>query len=72
MAGAKDYLHKEDYGRTPAYLSKIKEDIEAEYDYIRRLQAEEEGVRRLPCTTCHLRDLEAGPWSKAVKNCQGR
>jgi hypothetical protein len=44
--GAKDYLHKEDYGRTPQYLSKIKGDIEAEYEYIRQLQAEEEEARK--------------------------
>jgi len=44
--GAKDYLHKEDYGRTPQYLSKIKQDIEAEYEYIKRLQVEEEEARK--------------------------
>mmetsp|Transcript_77870 Transcript_77870/g.180638 ORF Transcript_77870/g.180638 Transcript_77870/m.180638 type:complete len:278 (-) Transcript_77870:117-950(-) len=36
--GAKDYLHKEDYGKVPKYLSHIKRDIESEYDYIRQLQ----------------------------------
>jgi len=36
--GAKDYLHKEDYGKVPKYLTHIKQDIEAEYDYIRQLQ----------------------------------
>jgi len=36
--GAKDYLNKEDYGKVPKYLTHIKEDIEAEYDYIRQLQ----------------------------------
>ena len=38
----KDYLHKEDYGKVPTYLTKIKNDIQGEYDYIRRLQEEEE------------------------------
>jgi len=38
----KDYLHKEDYGKVPTYLTKIKTDIQEEYDYIRRLQEEEE------------------------------
>jgi hypothetical protein len=38
----KDYLHKEDYGKVPTYLTKIKNDIAEEYDYIRRLQEEEE------------------------------
>jgi len=38
----KDYLHKEDYGKVPTYLTKIKSDIQEEYDYIRRLQEEEE------------------------------
>jgi len=37
-----DYLHKDDYGKVPAYLTQIKRDIEEEYDYIRRLQDEEE------------------------------
>lgn len=36
--GCKDYLHKEDYGKSPAYLSCIKQDIEEEYEYIRQLE----------------------------------
>merc|ERR550514_1668439 len=39
--GAKDYLHKEDYGKVPKYLQNIKE----EYDYIRMLQEQEEEAR---------------------------
>merc|ERR1712159_574280 len=39
--GAKDYLSKEDYGKVPKYLKNIKQDIEAEYDYIRQLQEQE-------------------------------
>merc|ERR1712046_403548 len=38
----KDYLHKADYGCVPAYLNKIKKDIAEEYEYIRKLQEEEE------------------------------
>merc|ERR1719440_2590587 len=38
----KDYLGKADYGKVPAYLTQIKRDISEEYDYIRRLQEEEE------------------------------
>merc|ERR1719463_573108 len=41
----KDYLHKEDYGKVPKYLSHIKNDIDAEYEYIRQLQAQEEEQR---------------------------
>eukprot|EP00440_Ansanella_granifera_P023208 gb/GFBE01025203.1/.p1 GENE.gb/GFBE01025203.1/~~gb/GFBE01025203.1/.p1 ORF type:complete len:276 (+),score=94.20 gb/GFBE01025203.1/:1-828(+) len=37
--GAKDYLKKEDYGKVPKYLQHIKKDIDAEYQYIRDLQA---------------------------------
>merc|ERR1719409_1478561 len=44
--GAKDYLNKEDFGACPKYLQRIKGDIEAEYEYIRRLQAEEEEARK--------------------------
>jgi len=43
--GAKDYLHKEDYGKVPKYLNHIKKDIDAEYEYIRQLQAMEEEQR---------------------------
>eukprot|EP00929_Paragymnodinium_shiwhaense_P026911 TRINITY_DN1590_c0_g1_i3.p1 TRINITY_DN1590_c0_g1~~TRINITY_DN1590_c0_g1_i3.p1 ORF type:complete len:286 (-),score=74.78 TRINITY_DN1590_c0_g1_i3:301-1158(-) len=38
----KDYLSKEDYGKVPRYLTQIKRDIDAEYDYIRQLQQQEE------------------------------
>jgi len=38
QSNAKDYLHKEDYGKVPKYLTHIKKDIAAEYDYIRQLQ----------------------------------
>merc|ERR1719456_97213 len=43
--GSKDYLGKDDYGKVPKYLQFIKKDIEAEYDYIRQLQAQEEEAR---------------------------
>jgi len=38
---AKDYLRKDDYGRTPKYLSNIKQDINSEYDYIAQLNQEQ-------------------------------
>jgi len=38
---SKDYLHKEDYGKVPKYLENIKQDIDAEYEYIRQLQQQE-------------------------------
>lgn len=41
----KDYLHKEDYGKVPKYLTQITSDIQAEYDYIRHLQQQEEDNR---------------------------
>jgi len=43
--GAKDYLQKDDYGRVPKYLKHIKQDIDAEYEYIRQLQEDEEFER---------------------------
>jgi hypothetical protein len=43
--GAKDYLTKEDYGKVPKYLKHIKDDIDAEYEYIRQLQEQEEEAR---------------------------
>merc|ERR1719230_1431488 len=39
---AKDYLSKEDYGKEPKYLKNIQQDIQAEYDYIRMLQEQED------------------------------
>jgi hypothetical protein len=44
--GAKDYLSKEDYGKTPKYLQHIKKDIQAEYDYIRQLQQQQEDMNK--------------------------
>jgi len=38
----KDYLAKEDYGKVPRYLQHIKKDIEDEYEYIRKMQQQEE------------------------------
>jgi hypothetical protein len=43
--GAKDYLSKEDYGKVPKYLTQIKNDINAEYEYIRQLQEQQEEMR---------------------------
>merc|ERR1719231_1742270 len=40
--GAKDYLCKEDYGKVPKYLQNIKQDIDAEYEYIAMLQQQED------------------------------
>jgi len=48
VSTAKDYIHKEDYGRVPRYLESIKKDIEAEHEYIRQIQSlDEEPARRL-------------------------
>jgi len=35
--GKKDYMQKEDYGKVPTYLNRIKADIQAEYDYINQV-----------------------------------
>lgn len=43
--GAKDYLKKEDYGKVPKYLMHIKQDIDAEYQYIRQLQEQQAAER---------------------------
>merc|ERR1711907_871766 len=44
--GAKDYLNKEDFGKVPKYLQHIKQDIEAEYNYIASLQQQEEEMNK--------------------------
>merc|ERR1719163_1749330 len=54
--GAKDYLHKEDYGKIPKYLDHIKQDIDAEYEYIRQLQEQQE--QQLSSQTRLLSDEE--------------
>jgi len=42
----KDFLAKEDYGKTPKYLAHIKKDIQDEFDYIRELQQQREDRNR--------------------------
>jgi len=42
--GGRDYLKKADYGRTPSYLSHIKNDIKEEMDYIELLQRQQAEV----------------------------
>jgi hypothetical protein len=54
--GARDYLNKDDYGRTPAYLNKVKQDIEDEHSYIRNLQLQQEEAARAKVR--HLDDSE--------------
>jgi hypothetical protein len=41
-ARGKEYLNKEDFGKVPKYLTHIKQDIKAEYDYIQALQQQEQ------------------------------
>lgn len=48
-----DFLQKPDYGQVPAYLDRVKAEIEDEYRYIRELQQDEppgvhNGMRLLP------------------------
>jgi len=38
------YVDKEDFGKVPKYLTKIKEDIHGEYEYIRKVQEEAEAL----------------------------
>jgi len=54
-----DYLKKEDYGKTPAYLANVKAEIAAEQDYIRSvLQARAEAERAHEPTTQLLPEEE--------------
>lgn len=48
-----DFMNKDDFGTVPAYLQKIKRDIDAEYAYIARLRQDEEASRQ------NVRDLSA-------------
>jgi hypothetical protein len=49
----KDYFRKEDYGKVPKYLTLIKNDINAEYDYICRLKEQQ-----YEQATAHIQPLE--------------
>lgn len=41
----RDYLKKNNYGRVPKYLNKIKTEIEDEYNLVREMQIEEQNER---------------------------
>lgn len=41
----KDFLKKKNYGKTPNYLTKIKNEIEDEYNLVREMQIEEQNER---------------------------
>ena len=40
----KDYLKKRNYGKAPKYISKIKGEIEDEYNLVREMQIEEQNA----------------------------
>jgi hypothetical protein len=42
----KDYIKKEDYGTVPKYLAHVKDDVQAEYDYIQMLEEERAAMTR--------------------------
>ena len=41
----KDYLKKKNYGKVPKYVTKIKGEIEDEYNLVREMQIEEQNER---------------------------
>src|SRR5450830_289984 len=41
----KDYLKKKNFGKTPKYLEKIKNEITDEYNLVREMQVEEQNER---------------------------
>jgi len=59
----KDFLKKEDFGRVPRYLTHIKQDIDAEFNYIRELQeqrAQAEAERSRPMSEEERQQLLEG------------
>lgn len=44
-SATKDYLQKDDFGKVPKYLQQIKQDINAEYEYIQMLQEQDDAMR---------------------------
>jgi len=56
-------LKKEEYGKTPAYLDKIKENINREYEHVRNLrnmQEEEEAKSKFLLTEDEVRAIREG------------
>ena len=41
----KDYLKKKNFGKVPKYLTKIKNEIEDEYNLVREMQIEEQNEK---------------------------
>jgi hypothetical protein len=41
----KDFLKKKNYGKVPKYVTKIKDEIEEEYNLVREMQIEEQNER---------------------------
>merc|ERR1740121_2977032 len=60
--GARDYLSKQDFGKTPKYLSKVKADIDDEKSYIHNLmlQQEEESRKVRPLSEDERQSLITG------------
>jgi hypothetical protein len=74
--GARDYLSKQDFGKTPKYLNKVKADIDDEKSYIQNLmlQREEEENRKVrPMSEDERQTLIAGlkaKWEDVNKDYQ--
>ncbi|CAK0859837.1 unnamed protein product, partial [Prorocentrum cordatum] len=61
--GARDYLSKQDFGKTPKYLSRVRADIDDEKSYIANLmqqQQEEEAQRVRPMSEDERQSLISG------------
>ena len=43
----KDFLKKKTYGKTPGYLTKIKNEIQDEYNLVKEMQIEEQNEKLL-------------------------
>merc|ERR1712194_802149 len=48
-----DFMNKDDFGKVPLYLSKIKEDINAEYEYIRAIKTQQQEANKTTYSLSH-------------------
>lgn len=74
---AAPYVTKEDYGQVPEYLVKIKDDINAEYDFIRQMQERQEEEKRSNVRVLSDEERDAlvaglkAKWEKVNREYQG-
>merc|ERR1712232_144925 len=57
----------EDYGKVPKYLTHVKQDIEAEYEYIRQLEKQREDMQK-----SHARPMDELERQELIQNLKAK